>query len=184
MCPVLQIRGSCNNDLPCPIHCTVSKWRGWRPCTASCGSGLQDRERVIFVHRRYGGRACPHMSQKRSCNIHLCPLDCLVSEWSKWTECTATCRTGTKLRARKVTRHEKNGGRPCPKIFQQVVCRMGDCPKHCSVTHWSSWAVCSRTCGGGSTSRTRRVISHAAAGLYKCPKLVDTESCNSVECGK
>merc|ERR1711988_1225257 len=40
----------------------------------------------------------------------------------------------------------------------------------------------SRTCGGGSTSRTRRVISHAAAGLYKCPKLVDTESCNSVEC--
>lgn len=57
---------------------------------------------------------------------------------------------------------------------------------NCRVSGWTAWSSCTRSCGGGSTTRTRRKTSSASCG-GSCPyNLVETKICNthccSVDC--
>ncbi|XP_068145592.1 spondin-1 [Drosophila tropicalis] len=48
--------------------------------------------------------------------------DCRVSHWSEWTACSKTCGIGEMHRYRKVIKHGKRGGRPCPALQQSKWC--------------------------------------------------------------
>lgn len=48
--------------------------------------------------------------------------DCRVSHWSEWSACSKTCGIGEMHRYRKVIRHGKRGGRPCPALQQSKWC--------------------------------------------------------------
>ena len=39
------------------------------------------------------------MSETQACNVAPCAIDCAVSDWDDWGECSATCRTGTRCQA-------------------------------------------------------------------------------------
>lgn len=50
------------------------------------------------------------------------PRDCRVSHWSDWTNCSKSCGIGEMHRYRKIIRHGKRGGRPCPPLQQSKWC--------------------------------------------------------------
>jgi len=57
------------------------------------------------------------------------------------------------------------------------------CPvRRCTVSSWTSWSSCTRSCGGGSTTRTRgKAISESCGG--GCPyHFKETIRCNTNCC--
>lgn len=50
------------------------------------------------------------------------PRDCRVGQWSDWSACSKTCGIGEMHRLRKVVRHSKRGGRPCPPLQESKWC--------------------------------------------------------------
>merc|ERR1719473_852338 len=77
-------------------------------------------------------RALP--SQSRFCTPtnggKPCPVDCVVTKWSKWTACTATCgKNGHQVRKRKVVSEQQHGGRACPILSDLQLCNQHKCPE-------------------------------------------------------
>lgn len=53
---------------------------------------------------------------------------------------------------------------------------------HCRVSSWSSWSSCTRSCGGGSSTRTRRKTTTQSCG-GGCPyHFRETKRCNTQCC--
>ncbi|KAL7646433.1 UNVERIFIED_CONTAM: hypothetical protein RMT77_003346 [Armadillidium vulgare] len=50
------------------------------------------------------------------------PRDCRVSDWGEWSPCSKTCGIGEQVRERKVLKHSRRGGRPCPNLKEQKWC--------------------------------------------------------------
>jgi hypothetical protein len=100
------------------------------------------------------------------------PVDCVVSEWSEWSECIE----GTQTRTRTVITAAQNGGVECPELEETRECCL---PINCVVSEWSEWSECD----GTSQTRTRTVITAASCGGIECPSLEETrECCLPVDC--
>lgn len=109
------------NENPCPVDCEVSEWGPWTSCSEECGGGIQERTRTVTEPARYGG-ACFPLEEEKACNEDPCPVDCEVSDWSAWSECSETCGGGLKTHTRTVTQPELHGGAVCPVLDESVVC--------------------------------------------------------------
>ncbi|EZA49891.1 hypothetical protein DMN91_012061 [Ooceraea biroi] len=56
------------------------------------------------------------------------PVDCVVTRWSRWSPCNATCGFGYSTSYRTIEREAANGGRPCPKkLHRRYRCEV-PCP--------------------------------------------------------
>jgi len=53
---------------------------------------------------------------------------------------------------------------------------------HCTVSAFSAWTTCTKSCGTGSQNRSRSVTARAQHGGYVCPYLQETRSCNAAAC--
>jgi hypothetical protein len=110
-------------------------------------------------------------------------IDCVVTAWSDWGACSATCGGGTQPRSRQVVTEPQNGGAACPALTDQRACNDQPCmPIDCVVTAWGPWGECSQTCGGGTQSRSRQIVTQPQDGGAACPTLSDTQSCNTQPC--
>lgn len=49
------------------VDCQVSEWTPWSECDKSCGTGVMLRTRKIIRAPQNGGKHCPSLTQKRSC---------------------------------------------------------------------------------------------------------------------
>ncbi|CAK5038107.1 unnamed protein product [Meloidogyne enterolobii] len=91
-------------------------------------------------------------------------LDCELSEWSPWTECSSTCGRGKRNRHRNVKTFPRNGGNRCPPRehrIQERHCENRPCaPNSCRIGRWSVWSPCSVNCGEGYQTRRRRVYRY------------------------
>ena len=59
-------------------------------------------------------------------------IDCVVTPWSEWSECSHTCGNGgRKTRRRMIKSNPQNGGKSCPrKLIQRRRCKnMPPCRK-------------------------------------------------------
>ena len=62
---------------------------------------------------------------------------------------------------------------------RRFICKRTDC----KLSQWSAWAACSRTCKGGTTTRTRTIVSDASCGGSCSPHpMNETRSCNIQQC--
>ena len=110
-----------------------------------------------LINKDDGSRPCPGL------------VDCKVSGWGKWDECTAPCNGGNKTRHRLGVRPQEQGGRACPALAQTTFCNLRSCD--CGVTQFSPWSACSKDCGGGMTGRSRRVFREPLGDGAVCPHL-------------
>merc|ERR1719229_921662 len=99
--------------LPCPVDCVVAWWNPWGDCSATCGGGSQWRTRSILVDPVSGGAECEALIEEEACSELPCPVDCEVSEWSPWGDCSATCGEGVQSRTRGVDVPAAHGGAEC-----------------------------------------------------------------------
>ncbi|CAK0845443.1 unnamed protein product [Prorocentrum cordatum] len=98
-CPPLMMQRRCNEQ-PCPMDCKLDDWGGWSACSAGCGGGITERVRGIQSQPKHGGKPCGSTFESKSCNAEACDPDCVLSEWTGWSECSKQCDVGFKERER------------------------------------------------------------------------------------
>ncbi len=116
------------------VDCVVSDWSAWSKCTKACGGGMQTRTRSIITPPENGGAACPVLEETQPCNEWPCPIDCVVSAWSDWSTCSASCGGGTQRRTRSVVTSPAYGGYPCPTLVDTQACNKQSCDKRVFIT--------------------------------------------------
>jgi hypothetical protein len=166
------------------VNCETSEWNGYTPCDKECGGGSQKRTRVVVTSPSNGGTLCPALVEDRKCNTQGCtPVDCAVSGWGQFNECSKLCGGGTRVRNRNIDTEPMHGGGACPELSQEESCNTGACAvQSCEVSQWSEWSPCDKSCGGGEAKRTRTVTSEAGEGGAACPVLSETRDCNTQGC--
>jgi hypothetical protein len=55
-------------------------------------------------------------------------------------------------------------------------------PVDCAVSGWSEFGACSVSCGGGTQTQTRTIITPAAYSGAACPSLSNSQACNVQAC--
>lgn len=128
--------------IPCPIHCEWVPWMPWTPCTASCGGGTMQRVRDRAHTAEHNGQQCGGGNQEgQTCNGHPCPIDCSVSDWQEWGNCTEDCGGGERTRLKNIMIPDQHGGAPCPPTEENGTCNKDSCPikagaKNTAVITW------------------------------------------------
>ncbi|XP_072049221.1 thrombospondin type-1 domain-containing protein 7A-like isoform X2 [Amphiura filiformis] len=79
------------------------------------------RPHESFVSNEVCLQLHPELIISQEC-ITPCPQDCVVTEFTPWTECTNTCGNGTQIRTRRVVIPPSRGGWQCPPLNQSRVC--------------------------------------------------------------
>jgi len=185
----------------------------------SCGSGTHKRVNLIVTHPVNGagknGTSCKvvaatthptqwfgwnlqcnstHCFEDKECSDQTCPIDCTVTSWTNWTDCSKECGTGQKTRYRAIDTPAYYGGvmGDCANLTQQQDCNVNYCPQDCVVSEWSAWGSCDKSCGnqpigtrlfGAKQIRTRYVLTPAESGGHKCPSLTQSKLCALHPCG-
>jgi hypothetical protein len=161
-----------------PRDCKLADWGTWGVCSKACGGGVLTRTRQVLVTKSEGGY-CPKNEETKPCNEWACNLDCQMSAWSSWSGCSVSCGHGSARKTRTVVKTGVQGGKSCPPTTTIKLCvgESGTCPVHCKVSQWTNFSPCTKTCGTGWKVRSRKVISHAESGGFRCPNLTDKAKC-------
>ena len=160
----------------CPVDCAMEDWQAWEPCDVTCGEGTTRRERRVLTLPVFGGERCGAVSENKTCDNGLCPVHCLLSDWTQWADCSISCTTsgqpGSTKRFRTVVQHKNTLGDDCAgELEQTTACSPVQCPVDCKMTDWTTWSDCSSTCGPGVVERQRDIASSAQYGGKSASKL-------------
>eukprot|EP00929_Paragymnodinium_shiwhaense_P121881 TRINITY_DN942_c0_g1_i1.p1 TRINITY_DN942_c0_g1~~TRINITY_DN942_c0_g1_i1.p1 ORF type:complete len:1559 (-),score=404.24 TRINITY_DN942_c0_g1_i1:474-5150(-) len=169
------------------VDCVVSSWTAWDDCDRPCDGGQSNRHRQIDVFPKFGGKMCPAvMTMTKGCNMHPCgtPDKCKMSEWTKWSSCSATCGVGQESRTREMINQGCAGNlketRPCAKLpsCEHIT--------NCEWFDWTDWSSCSCPCDGGQRTRDRHIKKAPTRGGKPClvSDKEQIEPCNTIKCGE
>ncbi|XP_039507940.1 adhesion G protein-coupled receptor B1 isoform X10 [Pimephales promelas] len=164
------------------VHGAWDEWSPWSLCSSTCGRGYRDRTRSCKPPQ-FGGNPCDGPEkQTKFCNIAVCPVDGVWNEWSNWSSCSSSCSNGTMQRTRECN-GPSYGGLECQGEWRQARdCFLRECPVDGQWQLWSSWAGCTKTCGGGSQQR-QRVCHGPFFGGGPCPgDREEVRRCNEKRC--
>ncbi|CAG5895700.1 unnamed protein product [Menidia menidia] len=126
--------------LPCPVY---QPWSPWSLCPVSCGPGQRSRTRSC--QDTEGGPSCVDTTQTEGCGLPPCPAGCLLSEWSSWTQCSATCGGGVSMRNKTMLQMPEPGGAACEGPREQhAVCNTNSCRPECPISQ--VFSDCSGSC--------------------------------------
>ncbi|XP_062505321.1 A disintegrin and metalloproteinase with thrombospondin motifs adt-1-like isoform X3 [Corticium candelabrum] len=189
----LECPGHGSEDNPCgtsncPVHGGWSSWTQYSKCSKSCLGGLQCKYRYCNNPTpRYGGNTCS--GEPRNCilcNVFDCPVDGAWGSWSQWLKCTLSCGGGTKQRSRKCDNPApENGGKTCDgSAEEEGQCNQESCPVDGGWTDWSTWSLCSVTCGGGGAVRRRFCTNPSPlhGGRYCEGDELENATCSTTPC--
>ena len=182
-CPNLTETEDCNTQV-CSVNCQVSEYGEFSRCTRECGGGTRTRSRTVVVPPAGTGAACPNLTETEDCNTQVCPVNCQVSEYGEFSPCTRPCGGGTMTKTRTVEVHPTGTGAACPNLTVTVDCNTQACPSavNCQVSEYGEFSPCTRECGGGTRTRTRTVVVSPVGTGAACPRLTETEDCNTQRC--
>ena len=111
-------------------------------------------------------------------------VDCKWGPWGEWSSCSKTCGGGLKSLSREMNTPASGGGKPCVggnTTYES--CNMQNCGIDCVWGSWGEWSTCSKTCGWGVKSLSRKVARPASDGGKNCEGSgVKREACNVQAC--
>ena len=55
-------------------------------------------------------------------------VNCELSQWGEFNECTEPCGSGTQTKTRNITVQPQYGGRACEALFEEQACNVAPCP--------------------------------------------------------
>merc|ERR1719230_10605 len=201
MCALIVVRNAVlESSTTCPgqeiVDCDVDNWVG-KKCTVECDDscpavpdptevyecgGWQEIYRKVVVDPPDEcGLRCPALTRTKKCNQKKCPVDCVMSEWSGWSKCTADCEGGVRSRTRSLVVKPKNGGIACNTAEETEACNTMSCDRDCRLAPWTSWEPCSVACGTGFQNRFKHVLI-PTRGFGKCPKEDGRQRFQNREC--
>jgi len=133
-CPELSAKLPCN-DQPCPRDCAVNEWAKWSTCSKACGGGTTSRTRKVVVQAKDGGKSCPMVESRKSCNVGMCSDECKLKKWTSWSSCSRRCKfskssaAGRQQQIREVLGNpiKTGGGSPCPAADDKTRLRSRSC---------------------------------------------------------
>ncbi|XP_051728937.1 adhesion G protein-coupled receptor B2 isoform X17 [Ctenopharyngodon idella] len=108
--------------------------------------------------------------------------DPAAEEWSQWSVCSLTCGQGWQVRSRSCVSSPYGTLCSGPLRETRLCNNTATCPVHGLWEEWSSWSLCSVTCGRGSRTRSRICVlpQHGSKGCGG-PE-VQTKLCNIAVC--
>ncbi|KAM9163493.1 LOW QUALITY PROTEIN: SCO-spondin-like [Pangshura tecta] len=167
--------------LACPVDGAWSEWATWANCTQDC-RGVVVRRRECILPRN-GGRHCSELPGASPSTLEI--MDCILSPWSGWSECSRSCGLGVTFRRRDLLRNALPGGQCERNEFDSRSCFLRACPVNGAWAPWGEWSDCDAECRGGVRSRTRSCADPPPKnGGQPCPgDAVQTEPCNLQPCG-
>ena len=143
------------------------------------------------------------------CIIYI--VDCQWNSWGSYSACSKTCGGGTKTKSRTKSVDENSTGSCSGSSTSTTGCNAQECPgkfpfllpnvsnffdwfltynRHFPFLHlvdcqWDSWepySACSKTCGGGTKtkSRTKSVVENSSGSCSGSSTY--TKACNAEEC--
>ncbi|XP_030290706.1 complement component C6 [Sparus aurata] len=109
---LLQLLSCISAGLAC--FCERYPWGSWSVCSSTCNYGTQHRQRNFQYDDYYWKSSCGQLCKSqdsRSCNEQSCPINCLLTEFGPWSDCSPCARK--KFRTRGVQRPSQFGGSAC-----------------------------------------------------------------------
>ncbi|XP_028273753.1 complement component C6 [Parambassis ranga] len=109
---LLQLLSCVSVSLSC--HCVRYHWSSWSSCTRTCNYGTQQRERNFILDEYYWISSCYQLCDKydyRACNEQACPINCQLTEFGPWSECSPCSKK--QFRTRSVQRPSQFDGSAC-----------------------------------------------------------------------
>uniref|UniRef100_A0A7M5US14 Hemicentin-1 n=1 Tax=Clytia hemisphaerica TaxID=252671 RepID=A0A7M5US14_9CNID len=172
--------GECDTKVHCPSDGVWGSWSKYGECSVTCGKGTHIRSRTC-IGKKHGGKDCVGNSQESGiCNTNVFCGESVAGGWGEWSEygpCSKNCKGGYQTRHRYCNNPKpKNGGKYCVGDGYESKSCGGDgyCPIDGYWAQWSSYTACSKTCGEGRQSRTRK-CNPPQHGGKKCIGLDEEE---------
>ncbi|XP_070435726.1 thrombospondin type-1 domain-containing protein 7B isoform X1 [Equus przewalskii] len=144
----------------------------WSTCqlseNATCGQGVRTRllSCVRSDGKSVGVDQCEqhNLEKPQRMSMHClvkCVVNCQLSGWTAWTECSQTCgRGGQMSRTRFVIMPTQGEGRPCPtELTQQKTCPVTPCYSWV-LSNWSACKLEGGDCGEGVQIRSLSCVVH------------------------
>ncbi|KAG8432280.1 hypothetical protein GDO86_016793 [Hymenochirus boettgeri] len=172
-------------------HYNVTEWSTCQLSgNASCGEGLKTR---LFDCVRSDGKSAKmsfceqlDLEKPKILSIHClveCAIDCQLSEWTPWSQCSQTCGIGGQMvRSRRIILHAQGEGRSCPNQLSQYK----NCPVYpCYMWFFGEWSMCiieSGQCGEGLKSRNVTCMVYDGSNSSDA-KLADIQLCGAKPSG-
>lgn len=159
-------------DLPAcdactPQACKLSEWSEW---SSPLCEGICTRNRRVATPNNECGKPCEGtLNSTKTCAAACHDKDCVLGDWSQWTACASSL--DNKYRARVVLEPGAFGGKACSlsSLNETASCMTGtQAPIDCSLTEWTAWSPCSKTCGKGQQARSRSIATEASQGGKAC----------------
>uniref|UniRef100_A0A8D0DE17 Complement component 6, duplicate 2 n=1 Tax=Sander lucioperca TaxID=283035 RepID=A0A8D0DE17_SANLU len=105
--------------------CDRYPWGSWSACSQTCNHGTQHRHRAFNYHDEYFWKgSCLQLCEehdRRTCNEQTCPINCLLTEFGSWSDCSPCAKK--QLRTRSVQRPSQFGGSACsPELTEERPC--------------------------------------------------------------
>ncbi|EDO40760.1 predicted protein [Nematostella vectensis] len=178
----------CSAEKPCEVNGGWSDYSSWSSCTKTCGGGTQTRTRTCTNPKpAHGGKECVgDAKETRHCSEAACAVNGGWSDYSSWSSCTKTCGGGTQTRTRTCTNPKPaHGGKECVGDAKETRhCSEAACAVNGGWSDYSSWSSCTKTCGGGTQTRTRTCTNPKPAhGGKECVgDAKETRHCSEAAC--
>ncbi|XP_066931095.1 properdin-like isoform X1 [Clytia hemisphaerica] len=178
------------NTQACPVNGQYGAWSAYSQCSKSCGGGKQKKTRKCDSPApAHGGAECEGPAEdERACNTQACPVNGKYGAWSAYSQCSKSCGGGKQKKTRKCdSPAPAHGGAACEGPAEdERACNTNGCPVNGKWGSYGSYGSCSKTCGGGSKSRSRSCNNPAPKnGGSQCSgSATQSATCNTQACLK
>ena len=140
------------------------------------------KTRFTMVPANFGGKACGSAEESKNCNSFSCPIDCVVGDWLGWGSCSKTCGYGLRTNTRTITTPAAHGGVACPATTLSSGCSTEPCVTACELSEWSAFGTCDQSCGTGSKTKTRSIVTLPTNSGTACGSTELTAECMKFAC--